>query len=237
MIALLLAASLLLAPDEKSELLAAAKKSAEAKNCTHRGELKLVLPEGLDRSGGGDPVKFEGKYDRDAGSWVRTDAFEFVTIGGKTAVRPVSEWRALKDDGSDVQRLFYQGLSGARAPRPPHEDFAAWARAIATVKRGEGDARMYEVEFSTDFSRDLVQTLFPMGKWMDRIPIERPAGSAKVWLDGEGRIAKMEVSAKVQASIQGMLVQLSATRTSTITDYDATKVEIPAEAKKALEVK
>jgi hypothetical protein len=234
MILALIVLSLLLPLDEKSDLLAAAKKSAESKSATHRGELKLVLPEGLDRSGGGDPVKFEGKYDRDA-SWVKTDAFEVVTIGGKTAVRPVSEWRALKDDGSDVQRLFYLGLAGSRAPRPPHEEFAAWARSVATVKRGEGG--VFEVEFNTDYSRDLVQSLFPMGKWMDRIPIERPAGSAKAWVDSEGRISKLELTIRVQASIQGSLVQMIATRTTTISDYDTTKVEVPAEARKFLETK
>ena len=236
--------SLVLLLDEKAELLAAAKKAAEAKSCTFRGETRLVLPEGLDRAGGGDAVRFEGKYDRDTGAWVKTDAFEFVTAGGKTAMRPVSEWKAIKDEGGDVQRLLYQGLAGSRPPRPPHEDLAAWARAVSTVKRsdakesvGDKPAKLYEAEFNVDYSRELVQTLFPMGKWMDRIPIERPLGSARVWIDGDGRILKMEVSAKVTASIQGSTVVLIATRSMTITDYDATKVEIPAEAKKALEAK
>lgn len=236
--------TLVLLVDEKGELLAAAKKAAEAKSCTFRGETRLVLPEGLDRAGGGDAVRFEGKYDRDTGAWVRTDAFEFVTVGGKTAMRPVSEWKAVKDEGSDVQRLLYQGLAGSRPPRPPHEDVAAWARSVTAVKRsdakesvGDKPAKLYEAEFNADYSRDLVQTLFPMGKWIDRIPIERPLGSARVWIDGDGRILKMEVSAKVTASIQGSTVVLIATRTTTITDYDATKVEIPAEAKKALEAK
>src|SRR5688572_14035037 len=132
------ALALALGRDEKSELLAAAKKAAEAKSCSFRGETKLVLPEGLDRAGGGDPVRFEGKAERDGAAWVKTDAFEFAMSGGKTVVRPVAEWKPLRDDGSDVQRLLYQGLAGARPPRPPHEEFATWPRAALTVKRAEG---------------------------------------------------------------------------------------------------
>ena len=236
--------SLVFLLDEKGELLAAAKKAAEAKSCTFRGETRLVLPEGLDRAGGGDAVRFEGKYDRDAGAWVKTDAFEFVTAGGKTVMRPVSEWKAVKDEGADVQRLLYQGLAGSRPPRPPHEDLAAWSRSVSAVKRsdakesvGDKPARLYQTEFNAEYSRDLVQSLFPMGKWMERIPIERPVGSARVWIDGDGRILKLELSAKVTASIQGSTVVLIATRTMTITDYDTTKVEIPAEARKVLDSK
>jgi len=235
---------LALARDEKSDLLAAAKKAAEAKSCSFRGETRLVLPEGLDRSGGGDPVRFEGKAERDGTAWVKTDAFEYMMAGGKTVVRPVSEWKPLRDDGSDVQRLLYQGLSGARPPRPPHEEFATWARSVMTVKRSEtkemiGDrgTRVYEIEFTSEHARELVQSLFPMGKWMDRIPLDRPTGSAKAWVDNDGRILKTEISAKIAGSLQGSQVQLVATRTTTFSDFDAAKVQIPDDARKALEAK
>jgi len=235
---------LALARDEKSDLLAAAKKAAEARSCSFRGETRLVLPEGLDRAGGGDPVKFEGKADRDGNAWVKTDAFEFVMAGGKTVVRPVSEWKPLRDDGADVQRLLYQGLSGARPPRPPHEEFATWARSVMTVKRaeakemiGDRETRLYEIEFTSEHARELVQSLFPMGKWMDRIPLERPTGSAKAWIDNDGRILKTEISTKIAGSLQGSQVQLVATRTTTFSDYDNTKVQIPDDARKILDSK
>ena len=97
--------------------------------------------------------------------------------------------------------------------------------------------RAYEVEFNRDTAREMVLALFPMGPWMDRMPIDKHLGTARAWIDGEGRILKLEIAARVVASIQGAEVQLSATRTSTITGYDATKVEVPAEAKKAMEAK
>ena len=235
---------LILVPDEKSELLAAAKKAGEAKSYAFRGETKLVLPEGLDRAAGGDAMKFEGKFERDAGAWVKTGAFEFVTAGGKTAARPVSEWRAVKNEGTDVQRLLYQSLAGARAVRPPLEDFAAWSRGLAVVKRtdakekiGDKECRLYEVEFTPHTARDVVFALFPMGPWMDRMPVDKQVGTARVWIDGETRILKIEIAARVMASIQGAEVELVATRTSTITGYDATKVEVPADAKKAMDSK
>jgi hypothetical protein len=219
-----LAAVLALGGDEKSELLAAAKKAGEAKSYAFRGETKLVLPEGLDRAGGGDAGKFEGKFERDAGAWVKTGAFEFVTAGGKTAARPVAEWCAVKDEGTDVQRLLYLSLAGARAFRPPLEDFASWSRGLSVVKRtdakekiGDKEGRLYEVEFNREAARDMVLALFPMGPWMDRMPIDKQVGTARVWIDGEARILKLDVAARVMATIQGAEVQLVATRTSTIT--------------------
>lgn len=231
--------------DEKDELLAAARKAAEAKSYSFRGETKLVLPEGLDRPAGGEASRFEGRFERASGSWVKTDAFEFVTAGGKTAARPLPEWRAVKDDdGAEVQRLLYQALAGTRAPRLPHEDFAAWPRAVGGVRKtdvkeavGDKEGRLYEVDFARESAREIVRVLFPMGRWMDRIPIDKYAAAARVWIDAEGRILKVETSAKATTSIQGNEVQLSATRTTTITDYDAAKVSIPAEARKILDSK
>lgn len=228
-----IAAVVLLIRDEKGDLLAAARKTSDARSYAYRGETKLVLPEGIDKSGGGEPVKFEGKYERDAGAWVRTDAYEFVMAGGRTVARPVAGWSVLKDDAGDVQRLLYQALGGSRAPRPPHEEFASWARHVVAVKKAEG---VFEIEFATEFARELVATLFPMGRWMDRIPIERPAATARVWI-ADGRITKVETVAKVGASLQGAAKQLTATRTVAISDYDNVKLQVPEDVKKILEAK
>src|SRR5688572_21296084 len=188
-IALILAMALI--RDEKGDLLAAAKKTAEAKSYAFRGETKYTLPEGLDKSGG-DTLKFEGKFDREAGSWVKTDAFEIVTAGGKTVSRPLSEWRAVKDEADDLQRLLYHALSGSRPFRLPHDDLAAWPRTVATVKKGDG----YEVELKADAAREAIQSLFPMGRWLDRIPFEKPTVSAKAWTGPDGRLTKLELTVK-----------------------------------------
>jgi hypothetical protein len=235
------------APDDKDELLAAANKAAQAKSYSFRGETKLVLPEGLDKSGGNEAVRFEGKFDRETGARVKTDSYEFVMAGGKTAARPVGEWKALKEEeGGDVQRLLYQALSGSRPPRAPHEDFAAWPRAIAGVKRADGkesigdrECRVYEIKFTPESARELVRVLFPMGRWIDRMPIDNNSCSAtaRAWVDADGRILKVETSAKVTTSIQGSDAVFSVTRTTSISDVDATKVEIPEAARKALDAK
>ena len=229
---LALVLAIALVRDEKADLLAAAKKTAEARSYAFRGETKVALPEGLDKSGG-DTVKFEGRFERDAGSWVKTDAFEFVTAGGKTVTRPLSEWRAVKDEVDDVQRLLYQALSGSRPFRLPHEDLAGWARTIATVKKNDG----YDVEFKPESAREIIHVLLPLGRWLDRIPLERPTAAARVWLGADGRMSKLELTVKASTTIQGSAVQLGATRTVTFSDYDTAKVEIPEGAKKALEAK
>jgi hypothetical protein len=227
----------LLIRDEKADLLAAAKKAGEAKSYAFRGETKLVLPEELAKSGGGES-RFEGKVERDKGAWQKTDAFEFFTAGGKTVARAVPEWRLLKEEG-EVQRLLYQSLAGSRPPRLPHEDLAGWHQAVTTVRRTdakEAEGRIYEMEFTPEASRDLVSSLFPMGRYLERIPIDPPA-TGRAWIDDSGRLGKMELAVNAAVSIQGSIVKMSATRTVTLTEFDAAKVDIPAEAKKVLEAK
>jgi hypothetical protein len=230
--------------DDKADFLNAARKVGEAKSYTFRGETRLAMPESLIKDAGAEPIRFEGRVDRAVGATVKTDLHEFAMAGGRTAVRPTVEWRALKDDNGDLQRLLYQALAGARGFRLPHDEFGSWPKALASVKRtetvekvGDKDGRVYEGEFTTESSRELLHALFPIGKWMDRIPIERPTGTARAWINGEGRLLKLELSAKVAASIQGQPVQLSATRTTTFSDVDSTKVTISDEAKKVLEPK
>ena len=112
-------------------------------------------------------------------------------------------------------------------------------RSEAKETVGDRECRVYEADFTRESARDMARVLFPMGRWIDRMPIEnnKYAGTARIWIDGDGRILKVETSASVTASIQGSDVQLSATRTTTITDYDATKVQIPEEARKILDSK
>jgi hypothetical protein len=229
----------LLIRDEKGDLLAAAKKAGDAKSYAFRGETKLVLPEGLGKPGADETVRFEGRVERDKGAWVRTPAFEFYIAGGRTAARPVPEWRLVREEG-EVQRLLYHSLAGSRPPRLPHEDLAGWPQGVTSVRRTdakEAEGRVYELEFTPEAARDLVSSLFPMGKYMERIPLDPATGSGRAWIDDSGRLTKMELVIKVGTSIQGTVVQLSATRTTTLSEFDAAKVEIPADAKKVLEAK
>lgn len=231
--------------DDKEALLAAAKRAADVKSCTFRGETKLDLPEGVARGAGAEAARFEGKFERGAGTWVKTDAHEFLTAGGKTVARPISDWKLLKEeDPGDVQRLIYQSLGSARALRSPPEEFAGYARGVERVKKsdaketvGDKECAIYEAEFTEPAARDLGRALVPMGRWVDRLPNAACSASARVWVDGEGRILKVESKARIAATIQGSDVQLSATRTTAISDIDATKVEVPDGAKKILDLK
>jgi len=233
------------APDEKDELLAAARRAAEAKSYSFRGETKLALPEGMARAGGSDPVKFEGKVDRDTGTWVKTDSYEFVTVGGKTVARPSADWKLLKEeDESEIQRGLFRGLASSRPVRAPHEEFAGYARVVTKTKKseskesvGDKECQVYEAEFTEEAARDMARALFPMGRWLDRMPEAKYSAGTRVWVDGDGRILKVETNVKISAPVQGTDIDMAATRSATITDIDATRLEIPDPVKKALEGK
>lgn len=228
-------------PDDRANLLAAAKRAAEVKSYAFQGETKVSYPEAMGKFGASDPVKFEGRHDREAGTLLRTDQYEFAIVDGKTAGRPLPEWRPIKEeDEGEVQRGLLRGLAATRPIRAPHEDFAAYPKRVARVKKagakeavGDRECEIYESEFTEEGAREAVRSILPMARWIDRIRSEMTA-SERVWVDPEGRILKVETAAKIVANVQGRDLEITATRTAALSGFDATKVEIPEAAKKVL---
>ena len=185
------------------------------------------------------------QWDRETGTWVKTDSYEFVTVGAKTVARPSADWKLIKEeDESEIQRGLFRGLASSRPVRAPHEEFAGYARVVTKAKKaeakesvGDKECQVYEAEFTEEAARDMARALFPMGRWLDRMPEAKYSAGTRVWVDGEGRILKVETNVKISAPVQGTDIEMSATRSSTISDIDATRLEIPDLVKKALEGK
>lgn len=228
-------------PDDRADLLAAAKRAAEVRSYAFQGEAKVSYPEAMAKFGGSGAVKFEGRHDREVGTIFHTDMHEFAIVDGKTAVRPLPEWRAVKEeDEGEVQRGLLRGLEAVRPIRPPHADFAAYAKRVARAKKagakeavGDRECEIYEVEFTDEGAREAAKSILPMARWIDRIQSVMTA-SERVWIDSDGRILKVETTAKITASVQGSEMAFTATRSAILSGFDATKVSIPEGAKKIL---
>lgn len=235
----LLAITLLLG-DDKDDLAAAAKKAHESSSYSFKGETTTEMPSMMGGMGDNEPTKFEGKYEKGVGAYIRTATHEFVTIGDKTASRPLAEWKMLEDedDPMALQKRMMSMMSGSKSVKSPHGDFADFAGKIEKAKKskketlGETECDLYEIEFTEEAAKALLGDLLPMGGMMGMIPDAESTGTGKVWVDGGGRIVKYEATGKLSASMQGMDFEMSATRTVTFYDVDKTKVEIPEDAKK-----
>jgi len=242
---IIVAAALLIAArrDEKEDLANAAKKTVEAKSYTFKGQTEIEMPAMMGGMGGGDPTKFEGKHETGVGTLVKTDTHEFVIVGENAVTRPRSEWKKVEtdDDPMAMQKNMMKMFGGSQKVKTPHEDLAGFAKKLDKTKKkeakekvGEVECDLYDADLTEDAAKEWMEELLPMGKFMQQIPDVTFTAKAKVWVDKDGRIVKYVSSGTMSASIQGQDFEMSATKTVNLSDVDATKVEIPEEAKKAM---
>lgn len=231
--------------DDKDDLGAAGKKSAELKSFSFQGETKVELPSIMGGMGDAGPTKFQGKHERDVGSYVRTGTHEFFMVGKDTVSRPIAEWKKVTDEGDDpmaMQKNVMKMFSGSRAVTTPTGDLADLGKKISKAKKkeaaekvGDAECAVYEAELTEAAAEGIVQDSMPMGRMMKMGGGEvTHTGTLKAWVDGEGRIVKYEVTGKMSMSVQGMDLDMSSTKTVTLSGFDRTRVEIPEDARKAL---
>jgi hypothetical protein len=118
-----------------------------------------------------------------------------------------------------------------RNVRAPHEDLAGISDKLKKVDDpgkketvGEAECSLYEAELTDEAAQGMITGGRGMGRMTEEAEF---SGTAKIWLDGEGRITKFETTAVMVAVMQGNEVEISATRTVLIFGVGDTKVESP----------
>ncbi len=231
------------AADEKDDAAAAAKKTSELGNYSFKGETKTEMPAMMGGMGDAEPQKFEGKHDKDAGATLRTATHDFATIGGKTVSCPIQKWEEVQEDDMMAGARRMMGMMSSNKPvRAPGSELGKLASKLKKVKKsaaketiGETECEKYDVEFTDGAAEEMIKDLMPsVSGWLNQIPDAEMSASGKFWVNGDGVIVKYESTGKISASFNGMDLEMSATRTTTIFDIGSTKVEIPEGAKKSL---
>jgi len=232
--------------DEKEDLANAAKKSSEAKNYSFKGESKTELPAFGGGQGGPQESKFEGKFESGVGTIILTDQQEIVKVGGKTASRPRAEWRVTNDNaeggggggGRGGRGGMMGGMLGRGTTKAPHEDLKDFGAKIEKATKADRKETIGETEceiISFTLTEDAAKAMMPGGGMMGRMAQDATiTGEGKAFI-ADGAIVKIEVTVKITASFQGNDFEVTTTRSTLIYDVDKTKVEIPADAKKAID--
>ncbi len=233
--------------DDKEDLAAAAKKTAESKSYSFKGETKTEMPAFGGQGGGAqDPQKFEGKHEEGVGTHILTDQQEIVKVGAKTASRPRAEWRVTDETqqgqggGRGAGGRGMAGMMGRGSTKAPHEDFKDFGAKLAKASKSDKKETVGETEcdvYSIELTEDAVKAMLPGGGMFGRMGQNAEityTGTGKVFV-ADGVILKYVLKAVVSASIQGNDVELTIERTTMIYDIDKTKVELPADAKKAID--
>lgn len=241
-----LVALVLCQAEAKDEALGAAKKVVELKNYAWKGTMKFEgnLPFGNNEI---PEMKFEGSHDADKGTHMLTDSNEYLKVGDKTVTRPRGEWRVVESrDGDGERRGGGRGGMGRMfgafggTPKAPHDELKDPDQAISDVRKEDAKEKAGEVEctvYTCTLREDAARENAPFGRMIERMGDAEITGSVKLWVDESGQILQYQSTTKVIASFQGNDFEISVVRTTEIKDIGKANVEIPEDAKKAMETR
>lgn len=216
--------------DAAEELNTAGTKAQEWKSYAFK---TTSTTEGMpQRQGGGGnnpggPRTSEGEYIADS-KLIHSKSGNFETIkkGDKTVTKGQDGSWTEPQQGGQGGRGRGRGMGNIT---PPHESLKDLGKAFQSVEKStDGDLALYSGELTTEGATKLGGGGFGRG---GNSTLET-TGSAKVWVDSEGRIAKIEVNTVRKGDFNGTAVEIKTARTTEFSKFGEATFEIPEEAKK-----
>ncbi|MBI2901606.1 MAG: hypothetical protein HYY17_15590 [Planctomycetes bacterium] len=223
--------------DAAADLGKAGAKAQEWKSYSFKTASKS---EGMPQRGGGGggqenagPRTTEGEYVADKGLHSKTGENEVIRKGEKTAVKGRDgKWAAPETGGGGGR-----GRRGMGGFPPPHESLKEIEKSFKSVAKGsDGDATVYSGDLTADGVTKLSggRGFGGRGGRQGGGTLES-SGTAKVWVDADGNITKIEVKTQVKGKIQEREFDIKTERTVEFSKIGSTDFEIPEEAKAILE--
>lgn len=229
-------------PDAKADVVAAAKKLAEAAGYSWTSTPKS--------EGGGEGGRnrmqsgpTEGKTEKDGFTLLSTQRgetkSESVLKGDKAAIKTAEGWKSTADFAGgqggqqgrrDPAAFAARALRNFKAPAAELENLAEKARELKD--EGEG---AYGGELTEEGVKELLSFGGRGGGGGNRAPqVAEPKGSLKVWLK-DGLPVKYEVMVSGKMSFGEREIVIQRTTTTEIKDVGTTTIEVPEEAKAKLQ--
>jgi hypothetical protein len=250
-VAVLLALAVPALADDKEALTQILSKTAALESYAFKGETEVQSP-----FGGGPPQipTMDGKYQKDAGLHIKSDKGEVFKKGDRVLVRQgAGDWQDLAQfqppapaDGEKPNRNRARGTLFGRMMirnfKAPHEELPELAKGFKEVRKGEKTEKIGDIE-CTQYSGDLSEEAMkgsPLGRMLGQFGGAANAetkGSARVWVDGSGRIVIYEVVTKISLDVQGNAIDITMIRRCELSDAGKTKVEVPEAVQKLLNEK
>jgi hypothetical protein len=232
--ALFLMAGSLLAADSspKDDATAAAKKLADSSY-----SWKMTMDLGPNSQFTPGPT--EGKVDKDGVTQVSSSFNDNTSIGlvkgKKVVVKTDDGWKTAEElgdgnGGFDMNTFMVRRLQNLKAPSAELEDLISKSGEL----KKDGDV------ISGDLTKEGAEGLLTFGgRGRGGNGGNRPApkdakGTLKIWLK-DGALAKYETKVTGKVDRQGEETAVERTTTTEIKDVGATKIDVPADAKKKLD--
>jgi len=223
--ALALLAGPLFAADSspKDVVIGAAQKLASAANYTWNQT--VVVPESAQFK----PGPTDGKTEKGGATYVKMSTFgdnviEIVMQGNKTALTDQDgNWQSitnLENDSEGPGRFLVGMVRNFKVPA------AQATNLLASVKELKKDGDAYSGDLTEAGAKELLSFRRDGGA-------TNPKGSVKFWVK-DGLLAKYEFAVQGKVDFNGNEIDVDRDTTVVIKDVGTTKVNVPADAKKAL---
>ena len=203
----------------KDDVVAASKKLGDQPNYSWKEN--VVVPD----SSPFKPGPTEGKWEKGGDTYFTLSFGDNTTKiyleGDKSAISdPDGGWQSAKEmEADEGPGRFVAAIVGSfKAPAAQAEELAGTAKELVQ----DGDA------FSAGMTDEGAKSQFRFGK------VTNPKGSVKFWLK-DGQLVKYEFKLTGKAEFNGNEFDVDRDTTVEITDVGATKIDVPADAKKKLE--
>jgi hypothetical protein len=203
----------------KDDVVAASKKLGDQPNYSWKEN--VVVPDNSPFK----PGPTEGKWEKGGDTYFTLsfgdDTTKIYLEGDKSAISdPDGGWQSAKEMGADEgPGRFVAAIVGMfKAPAAQAEELAGTAKELVQ----DGDA------LSSDMTDEGAKSQFRFGK------VTNPKGSVKFWIK-DGQLVKYEFKITGKAEFNGNEFDVDRDTTIEIANVGATKIDVPADAKKKLE--
>jgi len=238
--------------DDKETLQQALGKVAGYESYAFKGETEFNSQFGAGAPG--QVPSLDGKYQKDAGLYIKTDKGEVFRKGDRILVKQgaAGEWTDLANFQTQTQPPTPPAGDAPKRPRggalmgkmmlrnlkAPHEELKDLAKGFKSVKKDEKTEKIGDVD-CVQYSGDLTEEAMkgsPLGRLLTQFGGANATvnGSARVWVDTQGNVVIYETVTKATVEFQGNQVDFSLTRRSEIADVNKTKLEVPEAVQKLL---
>jgi len=244
-LSLVLVLSGLATADDKDDIAKAAKKTAESESYAFKMVTEIEgSPMPI------DPIEFAGKFQKDVATSISgsipipmqggSQDIEIYKKGDKVVTKNQNgEWQLAGAGGRGGRGGMGMGQL-TRNLKAPHEELADVDKKFEEIKKKDAketadgkECTVYEGKLTEDAAKDIL----PGGMGRMLAGMGEIAGTAKVLIDADGVIRKYVFVSEIKASIQGNELEITTTRSVSLTDIGSTKLEVPEEVKKLLEEK
>jgi hypothetical protein len=158
-------------------------------------------------------------FEKDKGFWFKSGKAEGITVDGRTISRG--------KDGS-----WSSKGSGPEAPPAPHQSLRGLERSSRVDAAEDGDLRVYTIALQAEGAASILGNLIKDV----RRAVKEPECTAKLTVDQDGHIAKLEVSCAFSIRNKaGEETPVTVRRSIVFTQINQAKLEVPVEAQKALD--